>query len=221
MASLVIAVDGPAAAGKGTLARRLAAELRLAHLDTGALYRATARDVLAAGIEPNDAEGAAAIAAKLDPASLADPALRSEAVGRVASVVSAHPSVRAALLDYQRNFAHRPPGGAAGAVLDGRDVGTVVCPDATVKLFVTASVEARADRRVRELEAAGGPVDAGAVLADMVARDERDTKRSAAPLRPAHDAVVLDTSGLDADEAFEAALAIVRARARTAGRPQA
>ena len=221
MASLVIAVDGPAAAGKGTLARRLAAELRLAHLDTGALYRATARDVLAAGIDPNDAEGAAAIAAKLDPASLADPALRSEAVGRVASVVSAHPAVRAALLDYQRNFAHRPPGGAAGAVLDGRDVGTVVCPDATVKLFVTASVEARADRRVRELEAAGGPVDAAAVLADMVARDERDTKRSAAPLRPAHDAVVLDTSGLDADEAFEAALAIVRARARTAGRPQA
>jgi cytidylate kinase len=221
MSGLIIAVDGPAAAGKGTLARRLAAEFGLAHLDTGALYRATARDVLAAGLDPADASQAASVAARLDPASLADPGLRAEAVGRVASIVSAHPAVRAALLDYQRNFAHRPPDGAAGAVLDGRDVGTVVCPDATVKLFVTASVEARAARRLKELEASGDPVDAAAVLADMVARDERDTKRSAAPLKPAADAVVLDTSGLDADEAFDAAMSIVRARARVTGTPQA
>ena len=221
MRGLVIAVDGPAAAGKGTLARRLAAEFRLAHLDTGALYRATARDVLAAGLDPADAAAAAAIAAKLDPASLADPGLRAEAVGRVASIVSAHPAVRAALLDYQRNFAHRPPNKADGAVLDGRDVGTVVCPDASVKLFVTASLEARAGRRLKELEAAGGPVDAAAVLADMRARDERDSSRSAAPLKPAADAVLLDTSGLDADEAFEAAVSIVRARVRLHGRSQA
>ena len=221
MGAFIIAVDGPAAAGKGTLSRRLATEYSLAHLDTGALYRATARDVLAAGIDPADGAAAAAIAAKLDPASLDDPALRSEAVGRAASIVSAHPAVRAALLDYQRNFAYHPPAGADGAVLDGRDIGTVVCPEATVKLFVTASLDARAGRRLRELEAAGGPVDAAAVLADMQARDERDSKRSAAPLKPATDAVVLDTSGLDADEAFEAAVSIVRARIRSFSGSQA
>jgi cytidylate kinase len=221
MGAFIIAVDGPAAAGKGTLSRRLATEYRLAHLDTGALYRATARDVLAAGIDPAEGEAAAAIAAKLDPASLEDPALRSEAVGRAASVVSAHPAVRAALLDYQRNFAYHPPAGADGAVLDGRDIGTVVCPEATVKLFVTASLDARAGRRLRELEAAGDPVDAAAVLADMQARDERDSKRSAAPLKPASDAVVLDTSGLDADEAFGAAVSIVRARIRSFSGSQA
>ncbi|HLZ68069.1 MAG TPA: (d)CMP kinase [Aliidongia sp.] len=221
MGAFIIAVDGPAAAGKGTLSRRLAGEYGLAHLDTGALYRATARDVLAAGVDPADGDAAAAIAAKLDPASLADPALRSEAVGRAASVVSSHPAVRATLLDYQRNFAYHPPVGTKGAVLDGRDIGTVVCPEATVKLYVTASLEARAGRRLRELEAAGGPVDAAAVLADMQARDERDSKRSAAPLRPATDAVVLDTSGLDADEAFGAAVSIVRARIRSLGTSQA
>jgi CMP/dCMP kinase len=128
--------------------------------------------------------------------------------------VSAHPSVRAALLDYQRNFAYHPPVGTEGAVLDGRDIGTVVCPQATVKLFVTASLEARGRRRLLELDAAGGSVDAAAVLADMQARDERDSSRSAAPLKPATDAVVLDTSGLDADEAFEAANSIIRARIR-------
>jgi len=214
MGALIIAVDGPAAAGKGTLSRRLAEEYGLAHLDTGALYRATARDVIGAGVDPTDGAAAAAIASKLDPASLGDPALRTEAVGKVASVVSAHPAVRAALLDYQRNFAYHPAEGFAGAVLDGRDIGTVVCPQATVKLFVTASLEARSARRLRELEAAGGPVDAAAVLADMQARDERDSQRSASPLKPAADAVVLDTSGLDAAEAFEAASAIVRARIR-------
>jgi cytidylate kinase len=221
MGALIIAVDGPAAAGKGTLSRRLATEYKLAHLDTGALYRATARDVLAAGVDPADGEAAAAIAAKLDPATLADPALRTEAVGRAASIVSAHPAVRAALLEYQRNFAYHPPEGTVGAVLDGRDIGTVVCPQATVKLFVTASLEARSGRRLRELEAAGGPVDAAAVLAEMQARDERDSKRSASPLKPATDAVVLDTSGLDADEAFGAAVSIVRARIRSFSGSQA
>jgi len=221
MGALIIAVDGPAAAGKGTLSRRLATEYKLAHLDTGALYRATARDVLAAGIDPTDGEAAALVAAKLDPATLADPALRTEAVGRTASIVSAHPAVRAALLEYQRNFAYHPPEGMAGAVLDGRDIGTVVCPQATVKLFVTASLEARSNRRLRELEAAGGPVDAAAVLADMQARDERDSSRSASPLKPATDAVVLDTSGLDADEAFGAAVSIVRARIRSFSGSQA
>jgi cytidylate kinase len=215
MASFVIAVDGPAAAGKGTLARRLAAAYGFAHLDTGALYRATARDVLAAGLDPADADGAAALARRLDPASLADPRLRDEAVGCAASIVSAHPAVRAALLDYQRAFADRPPGGANGAVLDGRDVGTVVCPEARVKLFVTASVEARAGRRIRELEALGGPVDAAAVLAEMRARDERDSSRAAAPLKPAEDAVLLDTSALDADAAFAAAVAIVEERSKS------
>ena len=221
MGALIIAVDGPAAAGKGTLSRRLATEYKLAHLDTGALYRATARDVLAAGVDPADGEAAAAIAAKLDPATFADPALRTEAVGQAASIVSAHPAVRAALLEYQRNFAYHPPEGTAGAVLDGRDIGTVVCPQATVKLFVTASLEARSGRRLRELEAAGGPVDAAAVLAEMQARDERDSKRSASPLKPATDAVVLDTSGLDADEAFGAAVSIVRARIRSFSGSQA
>lgn len=221
MGAFIIAVDGPAAAGKGTLARRLAVEFRLAHLDTGALYRATARDAMAAGVDPADAAAAAGIAAKLDPASLADPALRDEKVGRVASIVSAHPAVRAALLDYQRNFAYHPPNDAEGAVLDGRDVGTVVCPQATVKLFVTASLEARAGRRLRELEAAGEPADAAVVLADLQARDERDSKRAASPMKPATDAVVLDTSGLDADEAFGAAVSIVRARTRSFGGSQA
>ena len=221
MAVLIIAVDGPAAAGKGTLSRRLAEHFRLAHLDTGALYRATARDVLAAGVDPADGAAAAAIASRLDPATLGDPALRSEAVGKTASIVSAHPAVRAALLDYQRNFAYRRRDGLSGAVLDGRDIGTVVCPQATVKLFVTASLEARSARRLRELEAGGGPVDAAAVLADMRARDERDSQRSAAPLKPADDAVVLDTSGLDAQEVFEAASAIVRTRLRLSGGSQA
>ncbi|HEV2677243.1 MAG TPA: (d)CMP kinase [Aliidongia sp.] len=221
MGAFIIAVDGPAAAGKGTLARRLATELHLAHLDTGALYRATARDVLAAGLDPADAAGAAELAGKLDPASLADPGLRGEEIGRVASIVSVHPAVRTALLDYQRNFAYHPPNEAKGAVLDGRDIGTVICPEATVKLFVTASLEARAGRRLRELETSGAPADAAAVLADLQARDERDSKRSAAPLKVATDAVLLDTSGLDADEAFGAAMSIVRARTRSFGSSQA
>lgn len=212
--SSIIAIDGPAAAGKGTLSRRLAAELGFAHLDTGALYRAVGVCVLRQGGDPADplAAAAAARALRPDDGVLNDPALRSDDAAQAASKVAAIPEVRAALLDFQRRFADFPPGGAAGAVLDGRDVGTVVCAAAPVKLFVTASVEARADRRLKELQDRGLPADAAAVLADMRARDERDSNRSAAPLKPADDAVLLDTTTLDADAAFAAALATVRTK---------
>lgn len=209
MTRLVVAIDGPAASGKGTLARRLAARFNLAHLDTGALYRATARDVLAAGEDPRDAAAAAARAAALDPGSLADPRLRGEEIGRGASLVAAHPSVRAALLDFQRRFAAHPPGAAAGAVLDGRDIGTVICPEAAVKLFVTASPEERARRRCLELEAKGEAVERASVLAEIRARDARDAGRDVAPLAAAADAVTLDTSTLDADAVFALAEDIV------------
>lgn len=210
--SFIIAIDGPAAAGKGTLSRRLAAELGFAHLDTGALYRAVGVCVLRGGGDPADSRAAAAAARALRPDDgvLNAPELRSDEAAQAASKVAAIPDVRAALLDFQRRFADFPPGGAAGAVLDGRDVGTVVCPGAPVKLFVTASVEARAGRRLKELQERGLPADPAAVLADMRARDERDSNRAAAPLKPADDAVVLDTTDLDADAAFAAALAVVR-----------
>ncbi len=209
--TLTIAIDGPAASGKGTLARRLAARFDLAYLDTGAIYRAVARDVLAAGAAPQDAEAAERIAEQLDPASLADPRLRDEAVARASSVVAAHPGVRRALLEFQRNFAAVPPGGKRGAVLDGRDIGTVVCPDAPLKLYITASIEARADRRFKELTTKGEVPDAAAVLADLQARDARDSGRSTAPLKAAEDAVVIDTSDLDADTVFAQVAEIVRA----------
>jgi CMP/dCMP kinase len=204
----VIAVDGPAASGKGTLARRLAEHFGFHWLDTGLLYRA-----VAARLPPGDLGGdgapdpsrAIAIARGFDAAWLADPALRGEASGRRASQVSTIPEVRAALLDYQRAFARRPP----GAVLDGRDVGTVVCPDADAKLFVTAQVEVRAARRLKELRDAGTQTIYAAVLQDLIERDRRDTQRAAAPLKAADDALVLDTSGFDADQAFTAALALI------------
>lgn len=212
--SFVVAVDGPAAAGKGTLSRRLAAELGFAHLDTGALYRAVGVSVLRAGGDPADPAAAAAAARALSPDDgvLNDPALRSDEAAQAASKVAAIPEVRAALLDFQRRFAAHPPGGALGAVLDGRDVGTVVCPDAPAKLFVTASVEARAGRRLKELTDRGLPADADAVLADMKARDERDSNRSAAPLKAADDAALLDTTDLDADAAYAVASALVRGK---------
>jgi CMP/dCMP kinase len=206
---LIIAIDGPAASGKGTLARRIAARFGLAHLDTGKLYRATGLGVLEAGGDPADPRVAEAAALNLDFARLADPRLLQEDVAAAASVVAAIPAVRAALLAAQRRFAAQPPplptGPAKGAVLDGRDIGTVVCPDAGVKLFVTASVESRAQRRVKELRERGAPAIYEAVLQDMRERDARDSERQVAPLAAAPDAVIIDTTTLGADQVFELA----------------
>jgi CMP/dCMP kinase len=207
--TLVIAIDGPAASGKGTLARRLAARFGLAYLDTGALYRAVARDVLSQGGDPADPLVATAAAERVDPASLDDPALRDEAVGRASSIVAAQPSVRQALLAFQRRFAAHPSGGRRGAVLDGRDIGTVVCPDAALKLYVIASIEARAERRWRELAGRGETRPLADVQADLERRDARDSGREAAPLKPAADAVRLDTTALDADAVFARVSALV------------
>lgn len=207
--AMVIAIDGPAASGKGTLARRLALHYGLPHLDTGLLYRAVALAMLDAGIALDDREEAARIAALLVADQLADPRLRERAMGEAASRVSSVPEVRAALLAWQRRFAESE----TGAVLDGRDIGTVVCPNARVKLFITASAEERARRRHRELNERGEEATLAAILADIHARDERDSNRAAAPLRTAEDAVVLDTTTLDQDEAFAAAREVVdRAR---------
>jgi cytidylate kinase len=208
---MIIAIDGPAAAGKGTLARRLAQHFGYDFLDTGSLYRGVGQQVLRAGGDPADPKAAKAVAEHLDLKLLADPDLRGEAAAKAASLVAALPAVRAALLDFQRNFARRPPGGR-GAVLDGRDVGTVICPDAEVKLFVTASLEARARRRLNELQQKGQAAIWEAVLQDMRDRDARDSKRNVAPLKPAADAVVIDTTELSPDQVFEAALAIVDAK---------
>jgi cytidylate kinase len=203
----IIAVDGPAAAGKGTLARRLAAELDLPFLDTGLLYRATGRRLLDAGADPRDADAAEAAARALDPADLARGDLRGPQADMAASAVAAIPAVRAALLDWQRDFGRRH-----GAVLDGRDIGTVVFPDATVKLFVTASPAERARRRWLELRGRGVAADLAEVEAELRARDAQDSARAVAPLRAAEDAVTIDTTALDADAAFAQALAVVRAR---------
>jgi cytidylate kinase len=205
----IIAIDGPAASGKGTLARRLAAHFGLAHLDTGKLYRATAFLVLAAGGDPADPTTAAAAAQRVDLARLDDPGLLSEEVAQVSSIVAAVPVVRAALLDRQRDFAAHPPAPFRGAVLDGRDIGTAVCPDAMVKLFVTASPEARAERRLRELRERGSTAIYGDVLQDMKKRDARDSERRVAPLAAAPDAVTIDTTGLDADQVFGLASEII------------
>jgi cytidylate kinase len=209
---LIIAIDGPAASGKGTLARRLAAHLGLPHLDTGLLYRAVARRVLDAGADPGDARAAEAAARGLRPEDLARGDLRGPPVDEASSEAAAFPGVRAALLQFQRDFAR------SGAVLDGRDIGTVVFPEAPVKLYVTASVEERARRRFAELRARGEPAELDAVVREMLARDARDTARADAPMRPAVDAVVLDTTELDPQGAFRRALEIigqgVAARAR-------
>ncbi|MBM3534554.1 MAG: (d)CMP kinase [Alphaproteobacteria bacterium] len=208
----VIAIDGPTASGKGTLARRLARHLGFAHLDSGLLYRAVGLALLKRGQEPADKMAAVAAAQALDPSGLSDPALRSEETGKAASVVAALPEVRAALLDFQRRFAATPPGGAPGAVLDGRDIGTVVCPDANAKIFLDAGVEERAARREKELRERGAPIIEGAVLRDLQERDARDRNRAVAPLVRAGDAYVLDTTGMDAEQAFSKALAYLRSR---------
>ena len=203
---MIIAIDGPAAAGKGTLARRLADHFGLALLDTGLLYRAVGMNLVRNGHNPDDAETAEAVAKGLKPEDLEAGDLRDEAAADAASRVSAIPGVRKALLVFQRKFAENPPGGAKGAVLDGRDIGTVVCPLADVKLFVTASVEVRAERRFKELRERGLDAIHGRVLADMKERDARDQDRAVSPLVPAEDAFQLDTSDWDADQAFAAAL---------------
>jgi cytidylate kinase len=203
---MIIAIDGPAASGKGTLARRLARHFKLALLDTGGLYRATGLHALADGGDPADPAVAAAAARRVTAADLADPRLRDERVARAASVVAAIPAVRQALLAFQRHFARHPPGGEPGAVLDGRDIGTVICPEADAKLFITASLEARAARRFQELRETGAEAIYEAVLQDMKDRDARDSQRRAAPLVPADGAFVLDTTTLDAEAAFAAAL---------------
>jgi len=208
---MIVAVDGPAASGKGTIARAIARAHGLPHLDTGLLYRAVGLGVLREGGDPADPAQALA-ACRFADATLADDALKSEAAGKAASLVSAHPEVRAALLERQRAFARRP----GGAVLDGRDIGTVIAPGADAKLFVTARAEVRADRRHRELVGMGLAVTAEHVLADIRARDARDSGRATAPLRMADDARLLDTSDLDVTAAVAAALAMVAASGLTA-----
>ena len=209
---MIVAIDGPSASGKGTLARRLAEALDFAYLDTGMLYRAVGAAVLAAGADPGEAAAAVEAARTLEISDLERPGLRGEAVGQAASIVAVMPGVRGALLGLQRRFAVAPPGGQAGAVLDGRDIGTVVCPEAEVKIFVTASLEGRARRRHKQLLERGEASIYARVVQEMRARDRRDSERAAAPLRPAPDAVVLDTNELDAGAAFRAALEIVDSR---------
>lgn len=214
----VVAIDGPAASGKGTLARRLAERFTLAHLDSGRLYRATALLVLEAGADPADPGAAQAAAHRIDPPLLADPRLSDERITRASAIVAAIPAVRAALLQRQHDFAAQPPKPARGAVVDGRDIGTVVCPDAAVKLFVTASIEARAERRVKELRERGATAIYGDVLRDMKERDARDSLRRVAPLAAAPDAVIIDTTRLDADQVFVRAADIITRALATHGR---
>ena len=211
---MIVTVDGPAASGKGTLARALARHLELPHLDTGLLYRAVGAAVIAAGKRPDDRAAAVAAAQAVDLAHLDAGWLSSKHLGEAASVVAAIPEARAALLDFQQAFARRP----GGAVLDGRDTGTVIAPAAEAKIFVTAAVERRAERRHRELAAQGETITLDEVLADLKRRDARDAGRAIAPLKPAPDAVLLDTTELDIEATFRAALAIVEAARAGRGR---
>jgi len=204
---MIIAIDGPAASGKGTIARHLATVYGLHHLDSGLLYRAVAKAMLDAGDSLDDVPRAAAAAGALDPSALDDPALKSRAVGEASSVVSAIPAVREALVAYQRSFAVRPP----GAVLDGRDIGTVIAPGADVKIYVTATAQVRAARRTAELRRRGETAREEDVLADILRRDERDATRAISPLKPAPDAHLLDTTHLGIDAAFRAAIDIIEA----------
>jgi cytidylate kinase len=204
---MIIAIDGPAASGKGTLAKRLAAHFGLRHLDTGLLYRAVAKSLMDAGVALEDEARAVAAAKGLDTSRLREAMLKARGMAEPASIVSAMPGVRAALVDLQRRFAVTAP----GAVLDGRDIGTVICPQADVKIFVDAAPEVRAQRRVAALKADGVTVDEATILADILRRDERDKSRAVAPLKPAADAHLLDTTHLDIDAAVRAAIDIVEA----------
>ncbi len=206
---MIIAIDGPAASGKGTIARRIAAHFKLPHLDTGLIYRATAAAVLDAGGSPDDSNAAAKAARQLDLTRFDEAHLRSAQMGEAASLVAAMPEVRAALVEYQRAFANRP----GGAVLDGRDIGTAICPAADVKLFITAALETRAQRRASELIARGEAGDLELVRAGIRKRDARDSGRSAAPLKQAADAIMIDTTDLDIESAVALAIQIAQARA--------
>src|SRR6478609_7626288 len=199
---MIIAIDGPAASGKGTLAKRLAAHYGLRHLDTGVIYRAVAHALISAGADLKDEAAAVKAAQGLDPETFGNPALRSQNVGTAASVVSAIPRVREALVEFQRQFAAKPP----GAVLDGRDIGTVICPDADVKIFVVADPRVRARRRTLEARDRGEEAGEATILADILARDERDQNRAVAPLKPAKDAYLLDNSNLDIEGGVRAAI---------------
>ena len=211
---MIITIDGPAASGKGTIARKIAERLKLPHLDTGLLYRGVAVRLLDRGHALDDAKAAAAAARELDIAALDAKRLRARSIGEAASRVAAIPEVRAALLQLQRDFARQP----GGAVLDGRDTGTVIAPEADVKIFVTASPAARAARRSQELAQKGIEMSADAVLAAIGERDRRDSERAVAPLKPASDAVLLDTTDLDIEAAFRAALSIVEVARAGRGR---
>ncbi|MBX9650636.1 MAG: (d)CMP kinase [Xanthobacteraceae bacterium] len=204
---MIIAIDGPAASGKGTLGKRLAHHYGYRHLDTGVIYRAVAQALLEIGAELTDEAAAVAVAMEIDPEKFGNPILKTQMVGDAASVVSAIPKVREVLVNFQRQFAADPP----GAVLDGRDIGTVICPDADVKIFVVADPVVRARRRTLEARARGEAADEALVLADILKRDERDKNRAAAPLRQADDAHVLDNSELDIEAGVRAAIAIVDA----------
>jgi cytidylate kinase len=211
---MIIAIDGPAASGKGTLGKKLAEHYGLRHLDSGLLYRAVAKAVLDAGSKPDDKQAAAKLAKSLDLAGLDEATLKTPKVGEAASIVSAFPEVRAALVTFQREFAAKPP----GAVLDGRDIGTVICPNADVKIYVTAAPEVRARRRTAEYRAQGRQIDEATVLADILARDARDTQRAIAPLKQAADAHLLDTTNMDISTAIRAAIDIVEATRAGRGR---
>ena len=204
---MIIAIDGPAASGKGTLGKRLAHHYGFRHLDTGVIYRAVAQALLEAGADLTDEVRAVAAAMELDPEKFGNPVLKTQRVGDAASVVSAIPKVREALISFQRQFAADPP----GAVLDGRDIGTVICPNAEVKIFVVADPHVRARRRTLEALARGEIADEAAVLADILKRDERDQNRATAPLKAAADAVLLDNSHLDIESGVRAAIDIVEA----------
>ncbi|HBN49516.1 cytidylate kinase [Thalassospira sp. MBR-102] len=207
---MIIAIDGPAASGKGTLARRVAAAMDYAYLDTGLLYRATGAKVLALGLDPSNEDAAVGVAEKLGADDLESEELRSEEVGSAASKVAAIPKVRAVLLAFQRNLASSPPDGKRGAVLDGRDIGTVVCPDAPIKFYLTASVEERANRRFKQLQEKNPAAIYERVLKELEERDARDSARDVAPLKMASDAIHIDTDRLNADAVFNAVMAHIR-----------